>query len=270
MRQMGMIPVYDEKVAPGLQQAVETMATGRFNEFVKSSQVQKFVSSSPNGSEFLDRMRAIFTAHAYLDVTTQTNLVEPTSPAQPGIFQRLRNSKIVRALPGALQWPLAICTRFMEAATHSDGHHLGLANWFRRNVPVFTDLKEGLLRTMQLSLIYMSVVWMWNYLFWHIEMPWYMHASSFLIGYPLVVGPQLFLQRAFKNIGWKPNETFKRRVVYAFVYSWATFLGYPLMQYFEPDAKYLAESASSFFSGQPAQAAELPDLSCADEIANRQ
>lgn len=267
MKQMGMIPIYDEKAAPGLQQAVETMASSRFNEFLRSSQVQTFVASTPNGADFLDRMRAIFTAHAYLDVTTQTNLVSATSPAQPGFLQRLRNCKMVRSLPNVF----AIATRFVEAATHADGHHLGLANWFRRNVPIFTDLKEGLLRTFQLSMIYLSVVWMWNYAFWHIEMPWYMHASSFLIGYPLVVGPQLFLQRAFKNIGWKPTETFRRRAIYAFVYSWATFLGYPLTQYFEPEAKHLVESASAFFLPQEAQAAELPPppASCATEISNR-
>jgi len=264
MAVVGMTPVYDAPGSENLQSAVESLAESRFLHFTGSEQIQAFVTSHPEGTEFLDRMRAIFTAEAYLEVTTQTNIVPSLSPAQPGALQSLRNSRLVRKLPGLLQWPVTVATRFFEAATYSDGHHLGFYNWVRRSVPVVTDMKEGLIRTLQLSTLYLGSVWAFNYLFWHIQMPWYLHASSFLFGYPFVVGPQLFLQRAFKNVGWRANNNWRTMAVYAFIYSWATFLGYFPTTFFEPESRAFAEAFSKMVGYSQATAPEHPG--CATEV----
>lgn len=260
---MGMTPVYDDPQAPRLKEAVELMAQAHFTEFEHNPKVQAYVATLSDAPAFLDRMRAIFTAQAYLDITTQTHLVPQTSPAQPGLFQWLRNSYIVKKLPRWAKCPFTVGVRFAEAATYTDGHHLGLRNWIRRKVPVVTDMRTALVRTLQYSLIFLSATWVFNYFFWCIDMPWYMHAASYFFGYPFVVGPRLFLQRAFRNIGVPPTEGWLGRMAYAFIYSWSTYFGYPLTQLFEPEARaWLGGGAP------PSPGHQTTDASCAVEISN--
>lgn len=165
---------------------------------------------------------------AYKEATTDLEMVSPLDPAQPGRFQKIRQTEVVRQS--------AFLTRSLRTLESFADDQAGLKTGFfaslTRNVPLFQDLWNSHRRLIKTILPALTVSYAWSYFAWQVHMPFASFAMLVLTSAATISTPSTWLNRAFRMNGIKAMGGVMSKIAYALPYSWVTFLGmFPIMMY---------------------------------------
>ncbi len=171
---------------------------------------------------------------AYKTATTDMELISPTDPYQPGRFQKIRQTSIVRE-SSFLTHTLRVTESFMNDQAIKPG----LLAFFGRNIPLFDDMVQSHQRLAKMFLPLASVSYLWSYFVWQVQIPF----GSYILGVATIAStiwvPSQWLNRAFRMSGVKSSDGILGRVAYAVPYSWVTFFGMIPLTLFAPEANLL-------------------------------
>jgi hypothetical protein len=182
---------------------------------------------------------------AYREATGPEEKVKAIDPAQPGRFQWLRQTEVVRNSAF-----LTRTLRTFESFGDDQSIELGLQGVIFRNVPLAQDLfstHRRLLRTILPSLL---VTFAWNTHVQHVHLLFQNWLLFQTLSAATISTPSQWLNRVYKLNGIKPDGGFLTKVGYALPYSWVTFLGmFPIMLYSDDVGKlfntYLASPVTN-------------------------
>lgn len=162
---------------------------------------------------------------SYKEATTELEMVKPTDPAQPGRFQRLRQTEIVRNSQF-----LTRTLRAFESFGDDQSMKLSLMGSLSRSVPLFSDLLSTHKRTMKTILPALSVSYLWSYYAWQVHMPFSAWMLLVVTAAATISTPSQWLNRGFRLNGLKAMDSVISKVAYSIPYAWVTFAGmFPIM-----------------------------------------
>lgn len=161
----------------------------------------------------------------YKEATTELELVKPTDPAQPGRFQKLRQTEIVRNSKF-----LTRTLRTFESFGDDQSLKLGWSGALTRNIPLASDLFTSHKRMMKTILPALSISYLWNFYAWQVHMPfsaWLLLATT---AAATISTPSQWINRVFRLNGLKAMDSVLSKIAYSLPYSWVTFAGmFPIM-----------------------------------------
>ncbi len=162
---------------------------------------------------------------AYKEATTELEMVAPTDSAQPGRFQKLRQTEVVRN-----SRYLTRTLRTLEAFGDDQSMKLGWAGMLNRNIPLASDLIASHKRLMKTFLSTVTVTYAWNFFAWQIHIPY----SAFLLfavsTAATISTPSMWLNRVFRLNGMKAMDSVGSKIAYSLPYAWVTFAGmFPIL-----------------------------------------
>lgn len=241
-------------------------------------QVQKNLEENPGFKMFYDGLpqkeQVRFLAHQYADVyltkyvektVSNSDYVSLTSSEQPGVFQKLRQSSFVDG-DGLLAKAARLTLRAMESTTNNSAYKPGLMNWFRRNVPFAHDTVTDLSLSWRTQWTGLSVMYLVQYYFWQVQMPWLTYVFFFwTAGFVTVM--HWWLDRLMINMGVRPMHDMMSKLKYSVIYSWLTYPSYIPFFFFYSDfekavTKYISEPVASNVLVPAANAAEKVWSAC--------
>lgn len=164
---------------------------------------------------------------AYKEATTELVMVKPTDPAQPGRFQKMRQTEIVRS---SVFFTRAL--RTLESFGDDQSMKLGWNGALVRNIPLANELLVSHQRMIKTILPVLSVSYLWNFYAWQIHMPfsaWLVFAATTAA---TISTPSQWLNRVFRLNGLKAMDSVMSKIAYSLPYAWVTFAGmFPIMLY---------------------------------------
>ncbi|MDZ4676034.1 MAG: hypothetical protein SGI74_00875 [Oligoflexia bacterium] len=156
----------------------------------------------------------------YVDATIKTEKVPPHSPAQPGIFQGLRQTQLVRQ-----NKVLTSGLRFMEGLFSDTRYQRGLKNLLFRTIPLVEDMVAGNLREIRRTPVEGTFGYLYNRVIWAAVLPYKQWGVQRLFRGSTISGPWATTNRILTKIGFKPGENAKGMLSYGVIGSFATFTG---------------------------------------------
>lgn len=163
----------------------------------------------------------------YKEATTESEMVRPIDPAQPGRFQRLRQTEIVRN-----SMFLTRTLRTLESFSDDQPMKLGLKDEVLRNVPFVSDLMSSHKRMLKTILPALSVSYLWNFFVWQVHIPFSSWVVFTMTAAATISAPSQWLNRVFRMNGIKAMDGVLSKIAYGLPYAWVTFAGmFPIMLY---------------------------------------
>lgn len=161
----------------------------------------------------------------YKEAATESEMVKPTDPAQPGRFQRLRQTEIVRNSAF-----LTRTLRTLESFGDDQAMKLGLGDTMLRNIPLASDLMHSHKRMLKTILPMLTVSYMWNFFVWQVHIPFSAWALFAMTAAATISAPSQWLNRLFRMNGLKAMDGVLSKIAYGLPYAWVTFAGmFPIM-----------------------------------------
>ncbi len=161
----------------------------------------------------------------YKEAATESELVKPTDPAQPGRFQRLRQTEVVRNSNF-----LTRTLRTLESFGDDQAMKLGLGDAMLRNIPLASDLMHSHKRMLKTILPMLTVSYMWNFFVWQVHIPFSAWALFAMTAAATISAPSQWLNRMFRMNGLKAMDGVMSKIAYGLPYAWVTFAGmFPIM-----------------------------------------
>lgn len=161
----------------------------------------------------------------YKEATTESEMVKPTDPAQPGRFQRLRQTEIVRNSPF-----LTRTLRTLESFGDDQAMKLGIGDTLLRNIPLASDMMHSHKRMLKTILPMLTVSYMWNFFVWQVHIPFSAWALFAMTAAATISAPSQWLNRMFRMNGLKAMDGVLSKIAYGLPYAWVTFAGmFPIM-----------------------------------------
>lgn len=172
------------------------------------------------GLNYLDAYRQV--ADTDMDVYA-SHTVE-----RPGFWQKVRQSKMVRGSRLLTQF-----FRTGESFTDTMSLSLGAQAWADRNIPAYSDLKNGIKESAK---TYLSQVTYKYLIAFHVfGLTFSYPAYLFFMGTFFIGGAiNYWLNRLMTNVGLKPMESIASKVKFATVFSYATAIAYVPVIMFNP------------------------------------
>lgn len=191
------------------------------------------------------RVEATLTADVYteyyVELIQTKEAMPPTSPAQPGLFQRVRQTSVVRN-----SRVLTAAVRSLEAPFSDSRYQRGLQALVKRATP-FGDLWDGNVRTTRQT----PVKAVFEYLFigtvFNSMLPYAQFWTNHIFRGTTIMGPWATTNRLMTKLGFKPGSKFGSMMFYAFVGSFATFTGMIPYGLFVHDIKPFFEAIGGGF-----------------------
>ena len=166
---------------------------------------------------------------AYVNSTWLSEAVPPLSPSQPGVMQRVRQWGPVRRSAAATR-----ALRTFEALFGDSSYHLGLGSALERTLPAWADFKLSNSRAYRGAITGFFAVYPFTALFWGVSISPALWALQ-LVGRFTITAPSQYLNRLFRMQGMKPMSNVPSMVLFAVIYSFASFWGSIPMQIFAGD-----------------------------------
>lgn len=161
----------------------------------------------------------------YKEAATESEMVKPIDPAQPGRFQRLRQTEIVRNSVF-----LTRTLRVLEAFGDDQAMKLGVGDAIIRNIPLASDLLHSHKRMMKTILPALSVSYMFNFFVWQVHIPFSAWVVFSMAVAATISTPSQWLNRVFRMNGLKAMDGVMSKIAYGLPYAWVTFAGmFPIM-----------------------------------------
>lgn len=224
---VGLYPDYahNPELEKTVRESAKIIATSRLEDPTLKKQLEYL---SPEDALMVKAtIRAESEISAYIKATVNDIKIDPTDPAQPGPFQRLRQKESMRGT-GAVARVGTRILRGLESFVPGTEYALGLKAKINRTVPFpfpgSFDLNMSVIRGFQRLPTMLTVTYLTNKFFWGADISW---ANWLLWGLCsfTISAPSQWLSRFFMYQNWKPMTNLKMTVVHAFIYSWATFWG---------------------------------------------
>lgn len=163
----------------------------------------------------------------YKDATTLMEMVSPIDPAQPGKFQKLRQTEIVRNSKF-----LTRTLRIFESFVDDQNMNTSLRGSIERNVPFAGDLLSAHRRMAKVFLPMMTVSYAWSFYAWQVHMPFSAWLIMGVTAAATISAPSQWLNRAMRLNGLKAQDNTSSKIAYSLPYAWVTFAGlFPIMLY---------------------------------------
>ena len=213
---------------------VQGQADAAYEELLaKDAQLVKYL----NGLSEEERRRVETTlktdafASQYVKATIGDERVEAMSPAQPGRFQELRQTKTVRNSP-----LLTGLLRFTEGFYNDTRYERGLwASVVRDKVPFLGDAVDGNKRVARAFPVAALSGYYWAKYVWGTSYPRDVWFFSMLLAGTTIRGMWTTTNRIMTKMGWKPGANPGSMIKYAVVGSFATFTGGIFVGLFQDD-----------------------------------
>lgn len=170
----------------------------------------------------------------YVSSTTADEMVSATDPAQPGRFQKIRQTQVVRKSAF-----LTRTLRVLEAFGADQVVSAGVSGSLARNIPLYQDLLNSHKRLFKVMWSALTVGYVWNYFAWQVHMPYASMLLFVATSAATIMTPGQWVDRTFRMQGVKPNESILAKAAYGVPYSWATFLGMIPLLLFTNDVNIL-------------------------------
>lgn len=216
---VGLYPDYRE--FPDLENRIERIAQVAVSTQLSDAKLKAHLKAlEPLERElFVARLYAGVYATVYLDETARGTLVPATSPTQPGAWQSLRQTEIVRN-----SRLLTRLFRTFEALNPETEVRPGIEAWIYRNVPGLHDAWMANVRTWYRFPVLLTSSYLFNRFFWQADITW-QGWFWFILWNWTIGGPMQSLNRFFTNQGWQPMGNVPLFMFQSFLYTWATFFG---------------------------------------------
>jgi hypothetical protein len=195
------------------------------------------IKSNPNMARYFEKltevekvkMQMMIYANNYFqnykEATTEVEMVKPTDAAQPGRFQKLRQTEIVRNSAF-----LTKSLRTLEAFGDDQSMKLGWGGALARNVPLASDLFSSHKRMLKTILPALSVSYAWNFFAWQVHIPYATWVMLAMTSAATISTPSMWLNRVFRLNGMKAMDSVMSKIAYSLPYAWVTFAGmFPIM-----------------------------------------
>ena len=213
---------------------VQTQADAAYDDLLaKDRQLVKFL----DGLSASERLRVETTlrtdafASQYVKATIGEERAEARSPAQPGRFQELRQTKTVSNSP-----LLTGVLRFAEGFYTDSRYERGLwAAVSRDKVPFLGDAVDGTKRVARAFPVAALSGYYWAQYVWGTSYPRDIWFFSMLLAGPTIRGMWTTTNRIMTKMGWKPGASAGSMIKYAVVGSFATFTGGIFVGLFQDD-----------------------------------
>lgn len=164
---------------------------------------------------------------AYIEYSTELRAVGPIDPGQPGRFQALRQTEIVRSSRF-----LTHTLRSLESFFDDQSIDMRWTGSIARNAPFVSDQISAYKIWRKNLMPNLSAQYLAAFYFWHIPMPYSAWTILNMTSGATIVAPQITLNRLFRVNGLAPKGSFLSAVGYGIPYSWVTFLGmFPMLLY---------------------------------------
>lgn len=195
------------------------------------------IKSNPNMARYFEKlteaekvkMQMMMYANNYFqnykEATTELEMVLPTDAAQPGRFQKLRQTEIVRNSTF-----LTKSLRTLEAFGDDQSMKLGWGGALTRNIPLAGDLFSSHKRMLKTILPALSVSYAWNFFAWQVHIPYATWMILAMTSAATISTPSMWLNRVFRLNGMKAMDSVMSKIAYSLPYAWVTFAGmFPIM-----------------------------------------
>lgn len=241
-------------------------------------QVQKNLEENPGFKRYYDSLSQMeqlqFLAHQYADTylaryvektVSNSDYVSLTSPEQPGVFQKLRQTSFVEG-DGLLAKTVRLTLRGVESMMDNSAYRPGLVNWARRNIPWFQDVKSDISLSWRAQWTALTVGYLVQFHLWQVKMDW--STYMFFFWTSGIVGVlHWWLDRLMINMGIRPMHDLTSKLKYSVVYSWLTYPAYIPFFFFYPGfdkavAEYVYEPAKNHVIAPSVSAVQTVVSSC--------
>jgi hypothetical protein len=187
-----------------------------------------------------------FLTHQYADAflakyvegtVSNSKNVTLTSPAQPGVFQKLRQTKFLKG-DGFLARTAKLILRAAESPMDATAYRPGFGNWLRRNIPWYQDAKTNVQLTFRIMWTSLTIGYLAQYYIWQVRFDW-PTAFFFLWTGGITSIVHYWLDRLMMNMGIRPMHDTASKVKYSMLYTWLTYPSYIPFFFFYADFKKL-------------------------------
>jgi hypothetical protein len=230
---MSALGVYPEYTLPQLQE--DELKRRASEKLAARIEADEALRNALNALDETARERQLVRLYAemflseYIDETDNKTTVPILDPAQPGRFQRLRQTPQVRR-----SVMLTRLVRGVEAFWPEHSARLGLGSWLGRTIPGYADFVLANTRAYKGALTSATGGYLVNRYLWLNALPPAMWLMSLVFRFTYGA-PTQFLNRAFKLQGVQLMRNALFVFGFAFVFSWATFWGAIPQQLFAGD-----------------------------------
>ncbi len=225
MQQSGLSPDYAH--SPELRAAVKREANEQLQIRLSDPKVIKFLDQSDplQRERVTAELEAEGEVASYVKKTLKEDRINPLSPAQPGVFQKIRQSAFLRSDGFIKRQLLTRGLRTAEATVSDASYKIGFWAKFHRSVPFAFDTWTAFTRSFGRAISHGTAVFLFNKFFWGADISWPMWMTFVLMISPTIMGPMRFLNRLFNNQNWKPMGSPWMTALLGFFHTWATFWG---------------------------------------------
>jgi len=200
------------------------------NEMMKDANLARYLEKATEGERMKIKLNLYANNYfgAYKEATTDLEMVKPTDPAQPGRWQKLRQTEVVRNN--------AFLTRTLRTFESFGDDQFGLKTGIQaalaRNVPLFQDMWASHRRLLKVIAPALTVGYAMSYYAWQVHMPFASLAMLVMTSAATISTPSQWLNRAFRMNGIKAMGGVWSKIGYALPFAWVTFAGmFPVMMY---------------------------------------
>lgn len=226
---------------------VEEAANEKLSKRLSSDQEfqEELAKLSPEErSQRIALQKADSFAEAYVALAGKKDSpTEAVLPLQPGVFQRIRQTQVVRNS--------AVLTKSLRAAEglmSNSRYQRGLWPQLARVVPLLDDMTQGNLVTLRNFPIAATVAYGWTWLVWGTTFPrmiWFI--NTLLLG-STIRGPWMTTLRITSNLGIQPGATTWGMIKYGVIGSFATMWGFFFFPMYKDDMVKAVTAVGAFCS----------------------
>lgn len=187
--------------------------------------------SNLDRNRVIETLKADFFASEYIELTQNQEQVPALSPAQPGRFQWLRQTKLVQKSEA-----VTMGLRFFESAFADTRYERGLWSMLSRDyVPLLEDMVvAGFTRNLRKLPYTLTFGYLIGANIWLSAQPYALMPLQSLIAGATVAGMWVTTMRIMKKLGWKPGLSRTKMVAFALFGSCLTFTTPVWLRLFEP------------------------------------
>ncbi len=218
--QAGLRPDYsDSEFISSVDQDVATqLELKRNNDVDLKHQLEEL--SQREQFEKMAVVEADIFATIYVQKSIQDEQVPALSPAQPGVFQKIRQTRMVSD-----NKPMTMLLRTAEAFFSNGHYQRGIWPKMARNIPFISDVADSALMASKSFLVSATVGYSWSSLIWHSTLPFPDWLVNFSISIPFVSSQWKTSDRIATNLGLKVNDTIGAMAKYSLFGSMMTMEG---------------------------------------------
>lgn len=190
-------------------------------------------------------LKGDYFVESYVEATVAKDDLDPLSPAKPGFFQKLRQTRTFNIRNAHSSVTTAI--RMVEALWGNTYYSRGLKNGvFRSVIPVVADVWQGTTRSMRRFPAYLLATYPYNLNIWGNGLkPWSRAAVQFAQGGATIGGPWMTMYRLMANIGLKPGTQASSMIKLAALGSFATCVGPIFISLLDPEITALTHGITA-------------------------